>query len=295
MHTYIITAMRNFLVIIIILSTIGLMAQTPADTSWKFGGDLSIMASEASFSNWAAGGENSVSSSQFVNLNATYEKNKVQWGNNLALGYGILKTGDRDFRKSEDKIDFTSKVGVKWSEKWFYSAMFNFKSQFVEGYHYVNDSTRIKISDLLAPGYFLLGVGIDFVPNKDFSFYVSPATARLVVVTDTNLAVKYGLDPGKTTKPELGGLARFIFKKEIIKNVDFQTKLELFSNYLQDPQNIDVNWDNIFNMKINKFLSTNFTTQLLYDHDIIITEKNGSSGPRTQFKHVLSIGFSYKF
>jgi len=100
---------------------------------------------------------------------------------------------------------------------------------------------------------------------------------------------------GETSKFEFGAYFRFLFVKDIAKNVNLNTKLELFSDYLNNPQNIDVNWDTQINLKVNSWLSAMFGFVLAYDHDTPITDKDGITGPRTQIKQLLSVGLSYNF
>ncbi len=287
-------------------------AQTAADTAWKTGGDVSVMFSQSSFTNWAGGGENSMNLNSFLNLYAKYEKGQSKWENLLGLAYGQNKTGDNKFRKSEDKINLSSTYGIKAAPKWFYSANFDFKSQFAPGYDYpfASDSGKVKISNFLAPAYISLGLGMEYNPYDYMSFYLSPVTARLIVVNDQDLADvgAFGVDKatldanglpiagtGKTSKFEFGAYFRFLFVKDIIKNVNFSTKLELFSDYLDNPQNVDVNWDNMINMKINKLITASFGWQLVYDDNTPITDKDGKTGPRTQFRETLAVGLAYKF
>ncbi|MBN1338110.1 MAG: DUF3078 domain-containing protein [Bacteroidales bacterium] len=283
--------------------------QNEADTAWKLGGDVSLMLSEASYENWATGGENSISFNSFVNLFALYEKGRSKWENNLGMAYGEVKTGDRDYRKSEDKIDLSSKYGLKAADKWYYSALFGFKTQFTSGYNYPGDTMKIRISDFLAPGFISIGLGMEYVPVEYLSIYISPATARWIIVNEQELADAgaFGVEPvqfddqgnlkksGENNKFELGAAARIMFRKEVVKNVTFQSKLELFSDYLENPQNIDINWDNALHMSVNKFLSANITAQMMYDDDTHILDKDGNFGPRTQFKHTLGVGFVYGF
>lgn len=301
--------------IVIILFAIGLMsfytqAQDKADTAWTIGLDASLLGSQIGFTNWAPGGDNSVAFSGFLNMSATYEKRKNKWENLLGLGYGQTKTGKRDFRKSEDKIDFSSSYGYKAKDKWYYSALFNFKSQFAAGYDYIDDqdSLKVKISNFMAPAYISVGLGMEYVPTDYMSFYLSPATVRWIVVNDQELANAgaFGVDPaeydddgvliseGKTIKNEFGAYFRFLFKKDIVKNVNFQTKLELFSNYVENPQNIDINWDTMINMTINSWLSANVGLQMVYDDDTPIVDSDGNIGPRMQIKQLLGIGLTYK-
>lgn len=284
-------------------------AQDKADTAWTVNSDLSLMFSQASFTNWAAGGENNITFNGFFNFYAGYAKGKSKWENMLGLAFGETKTGEREFRKSEDKIDFLSTYGIKAAEKWYYSANLNFKSQFTSGYNYHNDSiAKEKISNFMAPGYLSFGLGVEYRPLDYLSFYLSPVTARWIFVNDQDLANKgaFGVEPaeyndlgvmvkeGETLKQEFGAYFRFMFVKDVMKNVNVSTKLELFSNYLKDPQNIDVNWDTMIGLKVNDWLSASLAFQMLYDDETPITDKDGNIGPRTQFRELFSVGLTYK-
>ncbi len=279
-------------------------AQNPDTTKyWKKGGVGSLNFNQVSFSNWAAGGENSISVGAFGNLFANYKKQKTTWDNTLDVAYGLNKIGEASLRKSDDKIDLNSKYGRLAINKWYYSALINFKSQFTDGYNYPNDS--VIVSRFLAPAYILLSIGMDYKPNDDFSFYFSPVTGKITVVNDQKLSDNgaYGVDSGKTHREELGAYITFAFKKEIMQNVTLGTKLDLFSNYSHNPQNIDVNWDAMLALKVNKYITANISTTLIYDDDTkipIMKKVNGvdtqvGEGKRAQFKEVLGIGLSYKF
>jgi hypothetical protein len=177
------------------------------------------------------------------------------------------------------------------------------------GYKYPD--TENKISDLFAPAYLLLAAGLDYKPNDHFSAFISPLTAKFTFVTDPDLSDDgaFGVTPGETVRGEIGGYLRTIytrgdFKGEFLKNVAFTTKLDLFSNYADKPQNIDVSWEILVALKVNDFLSVNFNTHLLYDDNILVpVDRNGNGefesteapGPRTQFKEILGVGFSLKF
>ena len=298
----------------VLIYSLNITAQDKADTAWKFRSDVSLLASQVSFTNWAAGGENSITLNGFFNIYAGYIKGKHKWENILGLAYGMTKAGERDFRKSEDKIDFLSNYGIKASDKWFYSANFNFRTQFAEGFKYYDDvkpDSSVKISNFLAPAFISLGLGMEYRPFSYMSLYMSPVTARWIIVNDQELADAgaFGVEkkadifdaqgnpiivPGERSKFELGAYFRFLFIKDIMKNVNLSTKLELFSDYLDNPQNIDVNWDTMINMKVNEWITASFGLQMLYDDDSPITDKNGNVGPRTQIKEMLAVGINYK-
>ncbi len=277
---------------------------TDTINGWKKGGMFALTFGQSNFTNWAAGGINSISVNGAANLFANYKKDNLSWNNTLDLGYGIQKQGKKDnalTQKTDDKFDFASKLGIKATDKLYYAALMNFRTQFTNGYNYPDDST--VISALLAPGYLLFAVGFDYRPTKSLSVFFAPVTSKTTFVTNQTLsdAGAYGVDAGKSVRNEFGGYFKAAYNKDITKNVNLNTKLGLFSNYLHNPQNIDVNWEVLLGMKINKFLTANLSTQLLYDDDISVPiDTNGDgindgTGKRVQFKEILGIGFSVKF
>lgn len=309
--------MKKIIFLLLIFTGFAAQAQTIDTTKdWTKGGDLGLNFSQSSFTNWAAGGENALSLTAYTNLFSNYKKGENTWDNSLNLAYGVLQSGHTAPRKNEDKIDLTSKYGrYAFLKHWYYSALVNAKSQFADGYNYPDDST--VISRFAAPAYVLASLGLDYkTTDGTFSLFLSPLTMKSTIVNDRRLANAgaYGVEAaerdtagvvikeGKKVRYELGGYVRAQFKKDIAKNVNLATKLELFSNYLDNPQNIDVNWEVLINMKINKFLTANIATQMIYDHDIPVpVERNENgvkvmgTGPRLQFKEVLSLGLSFKF
>jgi hypothetical protein len=276
-------------------------AQSDTAKVWKKGAVVGINLSQTSLTNWQGGGQNSLAANALFSGFTNYKKGRNTWDNSLDLGYGLLQQGNSDVIKSDDKIDFNSKYGRYAFKHWYYSALLNFKSQMAPGYSYPNDS--VVISRFLAPAYILASIGLDYKPNDYFTMFISPITQKTTIVNDSRLNAvgAFGVDSGKVIRSEFGAYARFQFQKDIFTNVNFKTKLELFSNYLNNPQNIDVNWETLLSMKVNKYISATFSTTLVYDHDIkIAIDKNNDgviekAGPRVQFREVLGVGLSYKF
>lgn len=285
------------------LLLIGIVHAQDADTSkiWKKGAVIGLNLSQTSLTNWQGGGQNSLAANALFSGFTNYKKGRNVWDNSLDLAYGLLQQGSAKLIKSDDKIDFNSKYGRFAFKHWYYSALLNFKSQMAPGYNYPNDS--VVISRFLAPAYILASVGMDYKPNDYFSLYISPITQKTTIVNDDKLNAvgAFGVDSGKVIRSEYGAYARIQFQKDVFTNVNFKTKLELFSNYLDKPQNIDVNWETLLSMKVNKYISATLSTTLIYDDNILIPidkDNDGiveKSGPRVQFKEVLGIGFSYKF
>jgi len=279
---------------------------------WKTGGLVSLNLTQVSLTNWSAGGENSLSANGIISLFSNLKKGNSTWDNSLEISYGLLQQGSDDLRKTDDRIDFTSKYGQKAFKNWYYAGLVNFKTQMTDGYNYPDDST--EISRFLAPAYGLGAIGLDYKPSEVFSLFISPLTIKMTIVNDQTLADAgaFGVDPaeydgfgvqtksGLTSRVEYGGYLRALLKKDIMENINLQTKFELFSNY-EKATYIDVNWEVLIAMKVNKYISATLSTQLIYDHDIeIAVDSNNdgifdTAGPRTQFKEVLGVGISYKF
>ncbi|UTW63846.1 DUF3078 domain-containing protein [bacterium SCSIO 12741] len=286
----------------------------PSDTSyWKKGGTFSLNIAQTSLVNWAAGGENSVAANGLFKVFANYKKGKYNWENDLLVGYGGILSGEDPWNKTDDRIEFNSKGGREAAKKWYYSAFINFRTQMFDGYALPNDSDLI--STFMAPGYLTMGLGMDYKPDDHFSANISPVAGKITFVGNQDLANfgAFGVEAatydtngriiteGENIRYEFGGNLSLRYVNTIAKNIDLDTKINFFSNYLDRPGNIDVNWDLLLKMKVNKWLSASLTTSLIYDHDIDIPidttgdGKEDSVGPRTQFKEVLGVGLSLSF
>ena len=198
-------------------------------------------------------------------------------------------------RKNDDRFDILSKYGHALGNKLSLSTLFNFRSQFLRGYSFT-DSSKNFISTFLAPGYLLLSVGLDYKPIKNLSIFFSPVTARWIFVKDTALSNKglYGVKKGEKSALEFGGFASISYIKEFNKNITYKGRLDLFSNYRYNPQNIDINLSNSVNAKISKKLAVNYTLDLIYDDDVRLFGKNKRSAG-LQVKSLLGIGLLLKF
>jgi hypothetical protein len=294
------------IILFFILCSTSLFGQNDTIKHWKTEGKARLNFSQGYLSNWAAGGTSSINTQGLINYSANYAKDNRKWDNSLdfLLGYSIL--GDAKAMKTDDRLEINSLYGEKATEKIFYSLAFSFKTQTNDGFDYKVDSTH-PISRFLSPAYLTLGIGGEWTPNKYFSVNISPATARGTIMLDQTLAdagafgvsgAKYDTNgiktkDGQNFRFEFGGKLSAKFNIDIAKNVNFQSKFELFSDYLKNPQNVDVDWQNLFTMKINDWLATGVTAHLIYDDDIKITDKNGETGPRTQFKEMFVLGLIY--
>ncbi|GAB1415622.1 DUF3078 domain-containing protein [Paludibacter sp.] len=276
------------------------------ENGWKTGAVFGVNMNQSSLTNWAAGGLNSFGVNGLTSIFANYKMDKISWDNSLDVGYGVLQQGvSSDFIKTDDRFDLASKFGMQANDKLYYAALLNFKTQMTEGYKYSATDT-VKISNLLAPAYVLTAIGLDYKPNSYLTAFFAPVTGKLTIVNDTALSNKgaFGVVKGEKLKSEFGGYLRAAFTKndfkaEWLKNVSLATKADLFSNYLHRPQDIDVSWETMIVFKINKYISVNLNTHLIYDADILFdTNSDGIIGAgdksKVQFKEILGVGFLYK-
>jgi len=263
---------------------------------WKFWASNTLNFSQMALSNWSAGGQGNVALNAYTDWSANMSKGRHRLDNRLQAAYGFIHAfGDR-YKKSDDKLIFDSKWGFQSYDKFFVSAAFNMISQMTTGYDYPKDADPRKRSDFMAPGTFSLGLGMDYKPFPFFSVNVSPVTSKLVVVTDSLLRTRYGNRIDEPVRVNLGAQIKLdLVKKEVFNNVVISSDLTLFSNYLSVPSNIKVYWNLLVDMKVNRFLSVNFRTNMIYDDEIKITDRNGNTGPRLQIKEVLAVGLTYSF
>ena len=278
------------------------VTKDPNDTTkqtWKTGGLYNLNFNQAALSNWSAGGDkSSLSLSTLLSVYAFYANGKHSWDNSLDLAYGIVSTTSLGTRKSDDRIDLVSKYGYDVGKKWYLSGLFNFRTQFAPGYNYPNANSKVLTSDFLSPGYLLESVGMDYKPNDNFSLFLSPITARELFVQNDSLAAvaAFGVDSGKKFRFELGAFVSVNYTANLSKTAVYKTKLDLFSNYLHNPQNISAIWNNVLAVKVTRLISMNLSLAMVYDNDIKSTNSDGTAGgPKVQIQEVMGIGLAYKF
>jgi hypothetical protein len=211
---------------------------------WKKGLLTELGFSQVSLTNWAAGGSGSIAMNAYFNGHLDYAKGGMFWENRLQIGYGFIQSFDEGYRKSDDKFILDSKWGYRGFGKFYFSATLNFKSQFTPGYDYPSGKDRVKVSSIFAPAYLTFGLGLDYKPwdGKVLSINFAPLSTNWVIVSDPALRSKYGNADDEAIRYELGASLIANFEKVLFKNFKVTSKLSLFSDYLDHPLNLVVNW-----------------------------------------------------
>lgn len=272
------------------VSAIAQETEAPVSDStkhWSITGINTLTLNQAAFSNWVGGGANNIGWIAGTNYNMTYEKDKDLWENIVILSYGQNNTKGLGNRKTQDVINLSTNYGRKISNNWYASAGASLLTQFAPGYADGNNPQAAKLSSFMAPGYLNLGAGFTYRPNDNFTMTLRPANARWTFVLDKDLqmAGNYGLkNNGDSSLFQFGFLGTAVYKVKLMENITLINSASVFSNYLDHPERLVLSYGGILNMKINKYVSSIITLDLMYDHNQI---------QKTQLKQTLGVGFAY--
>lgn len=264
--------------------------------AWVLKGVTGLNMSQTAMANWSAGGENSIAGNAYLNASLTHKKGNWLWVTNMVLDYGLSKTKSQGMRKSSDKIGLSTQLGYSTDNVWFYTLMGDLNTQFAKGYDYPDKEHQI--SNFFAPAYSNIALGMEWRPKSNYSLLLSPVSTKMTFVTVDYLSDlgAFGVDPGDHFKIEGGAFVKARAELPVMENVNLITTADFFTPYSKDFGNIDVNWDVLISMKINKVLSATINTTLKYDNDVKTFDDNGvKKGAKVQFKEVLGIGLAYNF
>jgi len=262
--------------------------------NWKTGGLYNFNLAQSSLSNWAAGGDNfNMAFTSYFNYFTYYQKPRHNWDNNIDVNLGYMQSTSLGGRKNDDRLDLLSKYGYKIDStgQMFLSALFNFRSQFFDGYSF-NGSTANFTSSFLSPAYLILSAGVDYKPSEELSIFFSPLTSRSTIVLNNKLAAlgKYGVDTGKNFIRETGLFVTINYNHKINNEISYKGRADFFSNYYQKPENVNVYMTNLFTFKIHKNFSATYSLDLMYDDKIRIFGPN-KNAPGLQLKSIIGIGY----
>lgn len=284
---------------------------------WNIKKNVGLNFNQVSFTNWNAGGVNSIAATIFTRTAANYKYKYMFWNSALNARYGINKQENIGLRKTDDLFEITSNIGYQADtlSNWYGSARFSFSTQFSNGFNYPNTSN--PVSRFMAPGYLFIGLGAEYGKQFDhLSFYFSPFTVKTTFVLDDNLAnlgafgvVPAVLDsegnivsPGRNVRREVGILFTNFYTFEPFENVKVRNILSLYTDYLNSFGNIDVDWELVFDFKVNEYIRATFGSHLRYDNDIkftnIIDPENNiteTTGAKLQWRQLLGIGVAIDF
>jgi hypothetical protein len=275
-------------------------AEKAVDTTnlgWKKGGNFSFLFNQSAFNNeWLGGGTSNIAGNMGLNYDFNYNTDRVVWDNKLIVAYGLTKVKDQRVTKSDDRIEFTSLYGKKAGQGyWFYSAFLNFRTQMDSGFSVADVTTGAttekvytKISHFFSPAYLQIGPGMLWKRSDNLKVNIAPATSRLIYV-DSQFTVAgsaFGVEQGKTSRFEFGAALNAYYKLKLMDNITVENILNLYTNYLEKPQNVDLDYQMNLVMNVNKYISANIAFQAIYDDNAI---------KAVQIREVFGLGVNYAF
>ena len=284
--------------IIILITSVNIYSQeiVEKDSLWTKRGNVTVLLNQTGFSDWVGGGTNNFSGTIKFDYEWEYRNKGWDWLSNVESAFGLAKYKNAPFaRKIDDRILIQSIVGKEFTRNLSFSAFFNFTSQIGNGYKYKKDDDNNEIRELttriFSPAYFQIGSG--FLWKKDEKLWVnySPIASRLILVskkfTDGLLENEtyFGVSPNKSSRYELGANLTFHSEGSLLENVNYKQDLKLFSNYLEDPSNIDLDYLAQIEINVNPLLSTQLILQLIYDDNAVA---------RLQVREVFGVGVQLK-
>lgn len=279
---------RLFLILLVAISTISFSQKKKKDTlpkpKWKVHGRFAFIFNQSSFSNWASGGENTVAGNININYDFNYKKKNINWDTRLITSYGLSYIDDKGIRKTDDRFELNSLLGIKTGKYWFLSFITNFKTQYSTGFDYKKDPPEI-VSDFFAPAYFTFGPGMLWKKSDNLNFNMAPATVRYTFVND-KFSGKFGVEQGRTTALGFGFNFSGYFKFHIMENIEMENILTLYSDYLANIGNIDTDYQINIRFKVNKHIKMRTTLHTIIDD-------NASS--KVQFRQLFGLGLNYSF
>ena len=254
---------------------------------WKRGGNLSFLFNQSAFNKeWLGGGTSSIAGNLGINYDFNHNTRTSVWDNKIIAAYGLTKLGEGPTTKSDDRLEFTSLYGKKAGQGyWYYSAFLNLRTQLDSGFDIKTDT---KISHAFSPAYLQVGPGMLWKRSPNLKVNIAPATSRFIFVDGqfTKFGSAFGVEQGKTFRFEFGAALNAYYKVTLLENVTMENILNLYSNYLDKPQNVDVDYQMNLVMKINKYMSANLALQTIYDDNAIT---------KVQVRQVFGLGVNYGF
>ena len=268
-------------------------AEKAIDTTklgWKRGGNIVFLFNQSSFNNaWLGGGTSSIAGNLGLNYDFNYSTRSTIWDNKIIVAYGLTKLKDKEATKSDDRIEFVSLYGKKTGTKnWYFSGFLNFKTQMDSGFDLASNT---KISHFFSPAYLQIGPGLLWKKSDNLKVNIAPATSRLIFVHKhfTEFGPSFGVEKGDTSRFEFGAALNAYYKLNLMENVSMENILNLYSNYLDKPQNVDVDYQMNLVMKVNKYISANVAFQAIYDDNANPVKSE------VQIREVFGLGVNYSF
>ena len=297
------------LIVCCIVTITGFSQEKKEETKgpWTKVTNVSLLFNQAAFNDkWQGGGTSNYAANFGLTHDANYSKDNITWDNRIVIEYGIANQKDQEFtRKTNDRFELNTLIGKEIKESlWYYSFFLSARTQLANGYDFGEDQDgkpiRTQATKILSPGYFQAGLGMLWKKNDNLKLNIAPATSRLIVVNSqfTNVGPNqsdidafnqvgyFGINANQTSRIEFGTAVGAYGKFTLLENVVLENVLNLYSNYLENMQNVDIDYTANLVMSVNKWITANVTFQAIYDDNAV---------KGFQIREALGLGLTYGF
>lgn len=251
---------------------------------WSGEGRFTFLFNQSSYSNWISGGENAIAANVLINYDFNYKKYNWKWDNKIITSFGSSYINNQGYRKTDDRFEYNSVLAYNTGKSWYFSFFSNFITQYTRGFNYSKDPIEL-VSSTLSPAYWSFGPGMFWRKNENYRINIAPASSRFTFVS-REFSGQYGVPEGKSSSFGLGFNLSGYIKYPLAKDVIMENIVQIYSDYLDKPQNIDVNYQTNFYVTLNRFLSMNLTLHIIIDDNAVNT---------FQFRQLFGLGFNYTF
>jgi hypothetical protein len=279
---------RLLLILCLVIASSSYTQEKKKDTvpqpKWNVNGRLAFIFNQSSFSNWASGGQNTVAGNINLNYDFNYKKENINWDTRIITGYGLSHISEKGYRKTDDRFELNTLLGVKTSTYWFLSFIGNFRTQYTKGFDYKKEPKQL-VSAFLAPAYLTFGPGMLYKKSDDLSLNIAPATARYTFVSDF-FSGRFGVKEGENTAFSLGFNLSGYYKFSIMENVEMENIISMYADYLANVGNVDLDYQTNIRFKVNNYIKMQMTFHTIIDDN---------SSSRIQFRQLFGLGVNYDF
>jgi hypothetical protein len=279
---------RLLLILCLVIASSSYTQEKEKDTvpqpKWNVNGRLAFIFNQSSFSNWASGGQNTVAGNINLNYDFNYKKENINWDTRIITGYGLSHISEKGYRKTDDRFELNTLLGVKTSTYWFLSFIGNFRTQYTKGFDYKKEPKQL-VSEFLAPAYLTFGPGMLYKKSDYLSLNIAPATARYTFVSDF-FSGRFGVKEGENTAFSLGFNLSGYYKFSIMENVEMENIITMYADYLANVGNVDLDYQTNIRFKVNNYIKMQMTFHTIIDD-------NSSSS--IQFRQLFGLGVNYDF
>jgi len=290
----------NRIVLKKILKDITPKAVEKPSEGWEKKGKFSLFFNQSAFNyDWQGGGTSNVAGNSALRYEFSYKRKNFTWDTWILADYGLtFLRGENFSRKTNDRIEFNSRIGQRIRQSfWNYSLFVNFRSQFARGYRFSKDpnsdrTIRTEETHFFSPAFIQIGPGLLWKKNDNLHMNIAPVTSRMIFVDDQFTSEPdyidgeyFGVGVGKRSRFEFGGSLSGYAKFNVVKNITVEQVLNLYTNYIENPYNVDIDYILNINLIVNEYISGNLVFQAIYDD-------NATSG--FQVREVIGLGLNYK-